>query len=167
MIIRPEKQQDIDHIRCVVIAAFRNHPHSQQTEHKIIDALRKAGALALSLVAENDEGQVIGYIAFSPVQINNRISSDYHGLGPIAVMPSQQNKGIGKALIKEGVKCLRSWKAKLVVVMGELEYYNRFDFSTHEGLFLRNVPPEYVMAYSFTGVIPKGEIIYHPAFFTP
>ena len=89
MMIRKEESTDIEAITQVTIAAFENHPISRQTEHFIINALRAAGALTISLVAEID-GQVVGHIAFSPIAISDD-TTNWYGLGPVAVV-SGQNK---------------------------------------------------------------------------
>lgn len=72
MIIRSETFDDQSAAATLVQAAFRDVEHSSQTEAAIIDALRQAGALSLSLVAE-DEGSVIGHAAFSPCSSTVRI----------------------------------------------------------------------------------------------
>jgi len=68
VIVRPETDRDLDGIREVNIVAFQGHAHSQQTEHLIVEALRAAGALESSLVAESD-GEAVGHIAFSAAGI--------------------------------------------------------------------------------------------------
>ena len=83
------------------IAAFADHPFSQQTEHLIIDDLRKANALTVSLVAVVSD-QVIGHIAISPVSISDG-TSDWYALGPVSVLPEFQGKGVGSKLIKTGL----------------------------------------------------------------
>ena len=70
MILRKETIADIDAITKVTIAAFKNLAVSNQTEQYIINALRDADALTLSLVAEID-GRIVGHIAFSPVIISD------------------------------------------------------------------------------------------------
>ncbi|MBT4639328.1 MAG: hypothetical protein HOC09_10940 [Deltaproteobacteria bacterium] len=75
MIRRQKTITDFESITDVTIGAFRNHPISQQTEHFIINALRQAGVLILSLVAEIN-GQVVGHIAFSPIEISEDINLD-------------------------------------------------------------------------------------------
>jgi len=67
MILRPETETDRAAIRVLTAAAFDGHPHSDGSEPRILDALRDAGALTLSLVAEIDS-QVVGHSAFSPVE---------------------------------------------------------------------------------------------------
>jgi putative acetyltransferase len=94
MIIRKETNADIDVITHVTIAAFKTLPISNHTEQYIINALRAAEVLTISLVAEID-GQIVGHIAFSPVTISSG-AKDWYGLGPISVLPGYQKQGIGK-----------------------------------------------------------------------
>lgn len=65
MITRLEETRDADAIREITQQAFSAAKHSSGTEGAIIDGLRAAGSLSLSLVAE-DNGSVIGHVAFSP-----------------------------------------------------------------------------------------------------
>ena len=104
--IRSETNTDISAITEVTIAAFKTLEISNHTEHFIIAALRDAKALKVSLIAELD-GHVIGHIAFSPVTISDD-TPDWYGLGPISVLPEYHRKGIGKALIQEGLARLKS-----------------------------------------------------------
>ncbi|EKE73740.1 GNAT family N-acetyltransferase [Gallaecimonas xiamenensis] len=82
-VIRPERQGDIQAIGQVTKAAFAQAAHSSHTEHFIVDALRREGALALSLVAE-EAGQVLGHLALSPVTLTPQEDA-WLGLGPISV----------------------------------------------------------------------------------
>ena len=99
VVIRSETNADVTAIREVTIAAFETLEISKHTEQFIIEALRAAGVLAVSLVAEMD-GRVIGHIAFSPVTISDG-TRDWYGLGPVSVLPACQRQGIGKALIRD------------------------------------------------------------------
>lgn len=98
MKIRPENKDDHDAITETTIAAFEYYPLSQQTEHLIIDELRKDNALTVSLVAVINE-KVTGHIAFSPVNISDG-TSDWYGLGPVSVLPQFQGQGIGSKLMR-------------------------------------------------------------------
>lgn len=69
MMIRPEQVGDLDAIGVVTQAAFQDVPFSDHNEHLVIERLRRAGALAVSLVAEED-GAIIGHIGFSPVGLS-------------------------------------------------------------------------------------------------
>jgi len=82
--IRSETNDDIQAIAEVTAAAFEAMEISNQTERFIIEALRAAGALTVSLVAVVD-GHVIGHIAFSPVIISDS-TPDWYGLGPVSVL---------------------------------------------------------------------------------
>ena len=105
MLIRNEIEEDIEAISEVTIAAFQNLQISNKTEQFIIHALRKAGVLSISLVAEIEK-QALGHIAFSPVTISDG-SKNWYGLGPISVMPEYQKQGIGKTLVNEGLSLLK------------------------------------------------------------
>lgn len=167
MIIRVEKDSDITVIETLTYSAFKDHPHhepgSEPTEHLIVNRLRDANALKLSLVAEVNN-QVIGHIAFSPVLINGE-ATNWYGLAPVSVLPEQQGKGIGKALINEGLAQLKEHGAEGFVLLGEPEYYGRFGFKAQPELTLTGVPAEYFLALPVKGSIPTGEVNYHPAFF--
>jgi putative acetyltransferase len=99
--IREEREADWEGITAVTVAAFRGHPHSRQTEQFIVQALRKAGAMTISLVAEL-EGRVVGPVAFSPVVISDG-SAGWYGVGPLSVAPELQRWGIGRRLMEEGL----------------------------------------------------------------
>ena len=105
MIIRTERPLDADAIGSLTSAAFKGMVHSSGTEAAIVDALRREGALALSLVAEKD-GLLVGHVAFSPVTIDGK-AGGWFGLGPVSVLPAQQRSGTGSALIREGLERLK------------------------------------------------------------
>ena len=83
IVIRPETSTDIGAITEVTVAAFETLEISNHTEQFIIEALRAAKALTVSLVAEMN-CCVIGHIAFSPVTISDG-TQDWYGLGPVSV----------------------------------------------------------------------------------
>ena len=120
MIIRPESANDYHSIRCILIAAFADHPFSHQTEHLIVEALRASNALTVALVAEVD-GKVVGHIAFSPVWIDG-MDCKWFALGPVAVLPDFQRQGIGKSLVEEGLQAIRSLGAQGCVLVGDPAY---------------------------------------------
>lgn len=92
--IRDETVADVKAIAGITVAAFRTLEINNHTEQFIIEALRAAKALTVSLVAETD-GRVVGHIAFSPVAISGG-TRDWYGLGPISVMPEYQRRGMGE-----------------------------------------------------------------------
>lgn len=161
-LIRSETSADVSAIAEVTAAAFKTLAISQQTEHFIIAALRAAKALTISLVAEAD-GRVVGHIAFSPLTISDG-SSDWYGLGPVSVLPAYQRRGIGSALIREGLSRLKDLGARGCCLVGHPAYYGRFGFQNVRGLVLEGVPEEVFFALSFDGPIPQGRVEFHAAF---
>ena len=162
MVIRSETNADIDAITEVTVAAFKTLAISNETEQFIIEALRKDGALTVSLVADLD-GRIVGHIAFSPVTISDN-TPDWFGLGPVSVMPEYQRQGIGKALIREGLARLRDMHARGCCLVGHPAYYRKFRFDTVSGLVLEGVPPEVFLAVSFDGHTPQGTVTFHEGF---
>jgi putative acetyltransferase len=162
MEIRAEIPDDIASVRAVTAAAFENVPFSDQTEPAIVDALRRAGALSVSLVATED-GDVVGHVAFSPVLIN-RQAGDWYGLGPVSVRPDRQRQGVGQRLIRQGLEELRSRGAEGCVVFGEPAYYGRFGFVGDPDLRFAGAPPGYFQRLALKSTPPRGEVTYHAAF---
>jgi putative acetyltransferase len=160
--IRNETAADLPAIEAVTISAFLNAPHTSQTEQFIVSALRKAGLLTISLVADA-EGTVIGHVAVSPVSISDG-ASGWFGLGPISVMPKHQCRGVGSRLMHEALRILREQGAAGCVLLGEPEYYSRFGFQADPNLILPDVPPEYFQAISLDSSRPHGTVSYHEAF---
>jgi putative acetyltransferase len=160
--VRQETDRDLDSIREVNIVAFEDHPYSQQTEHLIVEALRAADALELSLVSES-EGEVVGHIAFSAAAIGGS-STGWFLLGPVAVRPARQGEGIGRALVEAGLDALRSRGACGCVLVGDPAFYGRFGFEQCPGVTWPDVPDQNVLCLLMRGDMPSGEVVHHSAF---
>ncbi|MFM8874859.1 MAG: GNAT family N-acetyltransferase [Anaerolineae bacterium] len=164
LLIRSEKASDIEAITQVTYAAFLGKFSDHPTEHLIVNALREADMLTLSLVAEID-GNVVGHVAFSPVTINETFM-DWYGLGPISVAPAFQKQGIGSKMIVDGLAKLRDLGAKGCVLEGSPAYYSRFGFKPKAGLTYHAAPAlEFFMALPFYDDIPTGQVEFHKAFY--
>jgi len=137
--IRPEKPDDANAIRRVHVAAFPT-----PAEASLVDALRRSGRLCVSRVALIDE-QVVGHIAFSPLNIDGGV-----GLAPVAVLPAQQRRGHGSALIRAGIDACRQRGDSLIVVLGDPAYYRRFGFRPAAGWNLRD---EYGGGDAFAAIV--------------
>ncbi|MDE8651048.1 GNAT family N-acetyltransferase [Novosphingobium album (ex Liu et al. 2023)] len=160
MLIRDEIARDIPAIGRVVTEAMRMLAQASGTEAGIVEKLRAEGALALSLVAE-DEGGVIGYLAASPARIGAQ--PGWGLIGPVAVLPSRHSQGVGTALMTEAIRRLRR-TCRGAALVGDPGYYGRFGFRAFPGLGVTGCPPEAVQALPFDGSEPCGELIHHPAF---
>lgn len=162
MEIRRERQTDLYAIEALITEAFAAAEHKSGNEARVVDQLRSASALTLSLVAD-DGADVVGHAAFSPVTINGR-SAGWFGLGPVAVRPDRQKNGIGDALISEGLAQLVAYGAAGCVVLGDPNYYGRFGFKPATALLYPGPPAEYFQVLAFGGGVPAGNVAYHPAF---
>ncbi|MBY6240188.1 GNAT family N-acetyltransferase [Methylosinus sp. Sm6] len=162
MLIRDETPDDHRAIHGVVDAAFAHMPYSNQKEGDLVDALRGAGALTLSLVAE-EAGEILGHVAVSPVTIDGA-ALGWFGLGPLAVLPARQRQGVGSALIEAALSRLRAAGAAGCVVFGEPAFYGRFGFAKFDGLCFAGGPPELFLGLSFGPETPRGSVDYHPSF---
>jgi len=160
--IRRETSADLAAIDAVTIAAFLDAPHTSHTEQFIVKALRNAGALSISLVAELNSS-VVGHVAVSPVSISDG-ASGWFGLGPVSVTPEHQGCGIGSRLMQEALVLLRKRNAAGCVLLGAPAYYGRFGFRPETNLLLPNVPREYFQALSFGSPLPRGIVSYHEGF---
>jgi putative acetyltransferase len=160
--IRPERAGDARAIRSVTELAFAGHAHSDGSEAEIIGRLRADGDLALSLVVE-DEGRIIGHIAFSRVSISDG-AREWYGLGPVSVSPEKQGRQVGAQLVQHGLRELASRGARGVVLLGDPAYYCRFGFEHDPGLTYPGPPPEYFQRLVLAGEPPAGVVRYARAF---
>lgn len=118
--VRDEIPGDIAAIRALNKLAF-----GQEQEANIVGALRQNGAARLSMVAIVN-GRVVGHIMYSPITVAGKLEGA--ALGPMAVLPEYQSKGIGSKLVKAGNARLKSEGCPYIIVLGHAEYYPRFGF---------------------------------------
>ncbi|MBU1041388.1 MAG: N-acetyltransferase [Proteobacteria bacterium] len=166
MNIRPETFADHAAIRKINNAAFAVHLFSRQTAHLIVDALRAEGALTVSLVAEDvlaGDVRIVGHIAFSKEPVDGR-DLGWYLLGPVAVLPDLQRKGIGSKLVLAGLAKLRKRNAAGCALVGDPALYARLGFRQAVGLSWPGVPAKFVLYQPLCGDEPNGAISHHPAF---
>jgi putative acetyltransferase len=162
--IRDERPGDEAPIAALTEVAFRTVRYSDGSESAIIERLRAAGDLALSLVVENSDQAIIGHVAFSRVTISDG-TPEWYGLGPISVIPLRQRAGIGGAMANEGLARLRSLGASGCVVLGDPQYYGPLGFAHDPALVFPGPPPEYFQRLVLSGAEPSGEVRYADAFY--
>lgn len=122
MLIRTEAPADILAIDRLLKSTFET-----EAEANLVMKLRENGRRTLSLVACNDEGEVVGYVLFSPVTIEGQ-DLNWQGLAPLAVEESHRNQGLAAELVKEGLSSLLEFGYPACVVLGDPAYYGRFGF---------------------------------------
>ena len=138
--IREDRSDDVVEVRNV-----NDHAFGQELEGRIVDAWRSNGAVMLSLIATFN-GRVVGHILDSPIAVGGAIGA---ALGPMAVLPEHQRKGIGGRLIDEGRRRLEASGCPFVIVLGHDTYYPRFGFvraSAHGITCEWDVPDDAFMA---------------------
>lgn len=140
-------------------------------EADLVDALRQAAYPIVSLVADVG-GTIVGHMLFSPVTLSGNPDVKMMGLAPMAVRPSEQRRGIGSALIREGLTRCTHLAYGAVVVVGHRDYYPRFGFKSASTFNLKSeydVPEDVFMALELTPNYLHGKtgtIRYHMAFRT-
>lgn len=164
--IRPEKEDDIDAIGRVVLAAFRKTSHLDHKEGLIIRQLRSTSELRLSLVATIGD-EVIGHVAASGVVIqgtDQRRTLGWLGLGPLSVRPDYQRKGIGTKLVQAALDRMKQSRVPGCVVLGRPGFYGRFGFESVHNMRFANAPARFLMRILLTGDDAEGVLEYHEAF---
>jgi putative acetyltransferase len=84
----------------------------------------EAGILSLAAVVR---GTLVGHVLFSPCAVDGHAGA-LALLGPLAVAPSWQRRGVGSALVREGLRRLAAQRVARVLVLGDPRYYRRFGF---------------------------------------
>jgi len=162
IVVEAERGGDEAAIAAVTAEAFRNHPYSHGQEPAVIEALRAAGALSVSLVARR-AGEIVGHVAASPVALGT-VATGWYGLGPLSVLPARQRRGIGSLLMRELLQELRRRGARGCVLVGPPEYYIRFGFRADPSVTVSHVPPEYCLVLRLAPNTDAGEAAFHAAF---
>lgn len=126
MIIERENETHHKEVFELVKAAFAGAEHSDGNEHKLVERLRHSPAFVpeLSLIAKIED-KITGHVMFTKAKINGK---EVLALAPLAVHPEHQNKGVGSALIKEGIKKAKEMGFGGVIVLGNPDYYKKFGF---------------------------------------
>jgi putative acetyltransferase len=159
-VIRLEEPGDAQGIRDLLEACFPGFG-----EADLVQRLRADGDIVLSLVAE-DEGVVVGYIAFSRLRVEDGDGVfNAVALAPLAVYTEYQQQGISVRLVRESHTYLAYMGESLSVVLGEPTYYTRFGYSHRRAAhFTSEYQSPYLMAISFGAAPWEGRLVYPAAF---
>ena len=87
-------------------------------------------------------------------------------LGPVAVSPHHQKRGIGQAMIRDGIARLKAAGETLIIVLGDPDYYSRFGFDVEAAKVYRTpYDGPYLQALRMSDAAPSsGEVRYAAAF---
>jgi tRNA (guanine37-N1)-methyltransferase len=125
IILRDATEADHEAIDVLLRSCFET-----PAEAELVRNLREAGDAPIELVAEHAE-RVVGHVLFSPVAIDDgdgRLRA--MGLAPLAVASDTRGRGIGKSLVKQGLRACESIRAGAVFVLDEPGYYGPLGFET-------------------------------------
>ncbi|MEK4427413.1 GNAT family N-acetyltransferase [Solibacillus sp. FSL K6-1523] len=151
-LIRPEHAEEYSTTEEVIRNAFLDEEYSDQKEHLLVNRIRQSDAFIpeLSLVAINEDKEIIGHILLSKITIINGDNiADSLALAPVCVAPDHQKKGIGSQLIQEALKVAKELGNQSVIVLGHKDYYPKFGFKQASSWNIRapfEVPSEVFMA---------------------
>lgn len=166
--IRQETKADYDAVFDLNLLAFK-----KPDESELIKRIRNGNHFVpeLSIVAELN-GLVLGHILFSKIEISG-IKDTYPclSLGPMAVLPPYQNKGIGSQLVKYGLNKARELGFLAVIVLGHPMFYPRFGFKKASGWNIKcpfDAPDEAFMALELKegSLDQKAGVVVYPEEFT-
>jgi putative acetyltransferase len=136
-------------------------------EADLVDALREAGDLILSLVARY-QGEIVGHVAFSRVSIDAATGpAGGVALAPVGVRSDVQDRGVGLRLIVDGIELLAQRGESVILVVGSPAYYTRFGFSVTEAeQYPCDYSGPYFMALQISGTPAPatGPVTYPDAF---
>lgn len=172
--IRQERKSDLPVISQLLMTAFTDMPESDHQEQCLVKRLHASDTFIpdLALVAEDNKGEIIGYILLTEVTIvSERRTIPSLAVAPLAVLPTCQHRGIGGALLKEAHRRAASLGYGTAVLLGHKDYYPRFGYkkaADYDILFPFDVPQEYCQVIELLpGALKdvKGTVHYPKAFF--
>ncbi len=121
------------------------------------------------MVARQDD-VIVGHAMFSYVTLRSAQDLEVLALAPVAVAPALQSRGIGGALIQEGIERAEARHEPLVIVEGIPSYYPRFGFEPASRHGIEPPSPEVpdaafmVRRLSSYHARYRGHVVYPPAF---
>jgi putative acetyltransferase len=159
--MRFERHDDI-----LAIHALHASSYPTDEEARLVDLLRQAMRLTVSLVAVAD-GSVVGHVAFSPVAVVTGAVGV--GLAPVTVAQSHRRRGIAAQLVEAGLDECRSLGSGWAVVLGKPTYYERFGFRPASAFGLSDEfkgGPAFQAVELLPGKLPSGAglVKYSPEF---
>lgn len=129
--IRQEQEKDAPAVYEVIRNAFAKVEESDHQEHHLVERLHRFPSFvpSLSLVAETDDRQTVGYILLTEVEIvsgGNAVTS--LGVAPLAVLPEFQQQGVGGLLLQAAHQRAAALGYGSAVLLGHPAYYPRFGY---------------------------------------
>lgn len=125
--MRPVAAADIAAIEALHDRAFGPGRYAR-TAYRVRDGLPSFSPLCrlAELKAAGQTGKIAAALRLAPITVGERRGAQL--LGPLSVEPPLKGHGIGKALVVEALGAARAAGVRLIVLVGDLAYYERFGF---------------------------------------
>ena len=151
-IVRSEEPQDAEGIDRALRRAFDGANAADLV--RVLRAERGYDpALSMVAVSDDDEARVIGHVLFSPIAIvQGEAPAPALALGPLGVLPDHQHRGVGRALVEAGLAACREAGHRIVLVLGDPGYYERFGFVPASRHRIRPPHANWTDAYQVLGL---------------
>ena len=127
--IRQETPNDYDEVYELVKASFATENHTEEPDYLNEVRTRETFIPKLSLVAQSDNGKIVGQITLYETSIscdNNNITQLV--LSPICVLPQYFHKGIASEMIKESFIIAKRIGYGAIFLWGNPDFYSKFGF---------------------------------------
>lgn len=137
LVVRQERPGDEDAVRDVNDRAF-----GQPVEGRIVDDIRGTDRWidGGSLVADLG-GRVVGHLLLSEGDlVSGELVRRIWMVGPVAVVPEHQRRGIGGALMRAAIEFATNREQPVLCLLGHADYYPRFGFEPARAIGIE--PPQ-------------------------
>lgn len=124
--VRDLAPADEDAVKNLITAAF-----GTDREARLVHTLRHCGALVLEQLAVDQDGRIVGHVAYSrvtPAAIGRGQAMRITCLAPVSVAPDMQRKGVGTTLVRNSLEKLKDLGEELALVLGPPAYFPKFGF---------------------------------------
>jgi putative acetyltransferase len=174
VVVRLEAPGEEDAVRQVELAAFTG-----PEEADIVDRIRREAPEGWhSLVAAGArgsgvDGAIVGHLLLSPCPVEDAGGGQVAivlAVGPVAVVPELQRRGIGSALLSAAIGLAIARAVPAIVLLGHPTYYPRFGFESARDLGLEPPTPKWPDAPWMARLLPawndrmRGTVRYPEAF---
>ena len=157
--IRPETPADYAALYDFIRTAFETAPMScGQEQDFVANTLRQKERYiaSLALVAQ-EEGQIIGHIMLTRLQVTGREKLKMLLLAPLSVRADKRRRGVGSLLVRRALQQAKKQGFEAVALAGNPAFYGRFGFSRMDGFGL-HAQPEVPAPYALVLALKEGAL---------
>ena len=156
IIMRQETPDDLAEAYTLIQIAFETAKVKDGTEQDFAAELRRSDKFIpeLSLVAEAN-GRLIGHIMLTKTFVKQPDGAHFESLlaAPLSVAMEWRDRGVGSALMREGLQIAEEMGYRAAFLVGDPGYYERFGFRSTAAYGIRSqadIPPQFVMVRELT-----------------